>query len=512
MPAVTRRLAFGGAAVLAAGLPRGARAAGSNRTLTVMQSEAPRSMDPGDHTASFTAAVLEPMYEGLLRRNARLELEPALATAWRAEENGTRWVFTLREGVVFHDGAPFDAEAAARSLNRFLDSKRALAAAGRVRPVLAGARAADPRTLELTLKQPYAGILALLATNQCALVSPRAEEAGTIGRVAAGTGPFRLVEWRSGEYVQQARHDGYWGQKPALDGIKWSWSAEQSVLSMALQTGDADVVNPLPPVFAAPTARNPRLRLLQSDGAFVFWVALNTRLKPLDDLRVRQALNFATNRPALVQALLLGNGRPANSPLAPVTPGYDAALDPYPFDPAKARALLAEAGVSGLTVNVAVQEQEANIAEALGGMWQAVGVTLNVQRMEAGVWVKAAFGPPEQKADAKLGGVIASWSGGSFNPDLQLRPLYATASASPAGANLGFFSDPALDATLDKAAATLDDAARALLYGEAQKLVDAGAPHVLLYYKKDLVATGADVSGVWVLPGGTVEVRDATRT
>ena len=508
MGAVTRRLALGGAA-LAAALPRGARAAGG--TLTVMQSEAPRSMDPGDHTASFTAAVLEPMYEGLVRRNAKLELEPALATAWRAEAGGMRWVFTLREGVTFHDGAPYDADAAALSLNRFLDRERALAAAGRVRPVLDHADAADERTLVLTLKQPYAGILALLATNQCAIVSPRAEAARTIGRIALGTGPFRFVEWRSGEYVQQARHDGYWGPKPALDAIKWTWSPEQSVLSMALQTGDADVVNPLPPVFAAPTARNPQLRLLQNDGAFVFWVALNTRLKPLDDLRVRQALNVATNRPALVQALLLGNGRPANSPLAPVTPGYDAALDPYPFDPARARALLAEAGATDLAINVAVQEQEANIAEALQGMWRDVGVALNVQRMEAGVWVKAAFGTPEQKADAKLGGVIASWSGGSFNPDLQLRPLYATASASPAGANLGFFSDPALDALLDKAAATLDDAQRAQLYGQAQELVDTGAPHVLLYYKKDLVATRADVSGAWILPGGTVEVRDAQK-
>lgn len=507
---VTRRAALGGAA-FAASLPRLARAAGGG-TLSVLQSEAPRSMDPGDHTASFTAAVLEPMYEGLLRRNEKLELEPWLATSWRAEEGGTRWLFTLREGVTFHDGAPFDADAAAKSLVRFLDSKRALAAAGRVRAILAGARAIDPRTLEITLKQPYPGILPLLATNQLCIVSPRAEEAGTIGRVAAGTGPFRMTEWRSGEYVQQARHDKYWGVRPALDGIRWTWSTEASVLSMALQTGDADVVNPLPPVFAAPTARNPRLKLLQSDGAFVFQVALNTKLKPLDDVRVRRALNFATDRAALVQALLLGNGKPANSPLAPVSPGYDAALDPYPYDVAKAKALLAEAGLAnGFAINVAIQEQEANIAEALQGMWSKAGVTLNVQRQEQGLWVKTSLMTPEQKAEAKVGGVSFSWSAGAFNPDLQMRPLYATASAAPAGTNFGFFGDPALDTLLDRAASTLDDKDRAALYVQAQKIVAEGAASVLLYYKKDLVATAADVSGVWVLPGGTVEVKGATR-
>ena len=508
--AMTRRAAMLSGAALA--LPRLAYAA-SGSTLTVMQSEAPRSMDPGDHTAAFTTAVLDLMYEGLLRRTSDLKLEPSLATAWRAEEGGTKWVFTLREGVTFHDGTALDADAVVTSLTRFLDPKRGLAAAGRVRVILTSARATDPHSVEFTLRQPYAGFLALLATAPCCIVSPKAEQAGTIGRMAVGTGPFRLTEWRSGEYVQQARYDGYWGSKPALDAVKWTWSTEASVLSMALQSGDADVVNPLPPVFAAATARNPALKLLQGDGAFVFWVALNTRLKPLDDLRVRQALNFGTDRAALVQALLLGHGKPANSPLAPVTPGYDASLEPYPYDVAKAKALLAEAGVpGGFTINVAVQEQEANIAEALQGMWSKFGVTLNVQRMEAGVWTKAAFATPEQKAEAGTGGVIASWSAGAFNPDLQLRPLYATASAAPAGANLGFFSDPALDTLLDHAAATLDDTGRAALYGEAQKMVNDQAPHVLLYYKSDLVATVADITGVWVLPGGTVEVARASRT
>ena len=388
---VTRRAALMGAAV-AASLPRLAHAAAGG-TLNVLQSEAPRSMDPGDHTASFTAAVLDPMYEGLVRRNAKLELEPALATGWTAEDGGKTWRFTLREGVTFHDGAPFDAAAAAASLLRFLDPKRGLAAAGRVKAILAGARAIDPRTLEVTLLQPYPGILPLLATNQLGMVSPRAEAAGTLARAAVGTGPFRLVEYRSGEFVQQARHDGYWGPKPSLDGIRWTWSTEASVLSMALQTGDADVVNPLPPVFAATTARNPRMKLLQTDGAFVYWCALNTKLKPLDDLRVRQALNFATDRPALVQALLLGNGRPAASPLAPVSPGFDPSLDLYPYDVAKAKALLSDAGVgSGFSLNVIVQEQEANIAEALGGMWSKAGVTLNVQRMESGLWLKTGAG------------------------------------------------------------------------------------------------------------------------
>ena len=505
---LTRRAAIVSGASLAVAA-RGARAADGG--LVVMQSEAPRSMDPGDHTASFTTGVLEPMYEGLVLRGADLTLAPSLATSWRVEAGGTRWVFALREGVTFHDGTAFDADSVVVSMMRFLDPKRGLAAAGRVRVILESARALDARTVEFMLRQPYAGFLALLATGPCCIVSPKAEQAGTIGRAAVGTGPFRMVEWRSGEFVQQTRYDGYWGAAPALDSLRWTWSSEASVLSMALQTGEADVVSPLPPVFAASAGRDPGLKLLRGDGAAVFWVALNTTLKPLDDVRVRQALNFGTDRAALVKALLLGNGKAANSPLAPVAPGYDVALDPYPYDVAKAKGLLEAAGAGGFTINVAVQEQEANIAEALQGMWAKIGVTLNAQRMEAGVWTKAAFAPPEQKQAAMTGGVIASWSAGAFNPDLQLRPLYASASASPAGANLGFFSDPALDRLLDQASATLDDRQRAGLYGQAQQIVDAQAPDVLLYYKTDLAATKADIAGVWVLPGGVVEVKSASR-
>jgi glutathione transport system substrate-binding protein len=244
----------------------------------------------------------------------------------------------------------------------------------------------------------------------------------------------------------------------------------------------------------------------------VFWVALNAKLKPLDDVRVRQALNYATNRAQMVQAILLGYGKPANSPLSPATPGYDAALDPYPFDPDRAKKLLAEAGVpEGFSMSVAVQEPEAQIGEILQAMWSKIGVKLDVRRLESGVWAKAAFANPEQKAADRLGAVIASWSGGAFNADLQLRPLYATASWAPAGANLGFFSDPKLDALIDEAASTADEASRNHFYDQAQMLVNDEAPMVLLYYRSDLVATRANLSGVWVLPGGEVMAAHAIR-
>eukprot|EP01037_Dinobryon_pediforme_P002134 gene2134-2171_t len=489
-----------------------ASAAQAETVLTVLQAEPPRSMDPGDHTASVTATILEPMYEGLVVRDRDMKIAPLLATSWTTTEGGKVWTFKLRTGVSFHDGAPFNAEAVVHNFQRFLDPKRGLAAAGRVAAVLASVKAVDDTTVEFTLKNPYAGFLTLLATGVSKIVSPKADEGRNLGLVPVGTGAFKFVQWKSGEYVLEARNDAYWGEKAKLDQIKFSWSGETSVLNMSAQSGNADVVYPLPPVFAPAIKNNANVKLSDTVGSFVFWVSLNTKLPPLDNVKVRQALNFATDRQGLVNALLRGYGQAANSPLAPTNPNYDATLATYTFDIARAKQLLAEAGLpDGFTMSVAVQERDAAIAQALQGMWSKAGVTLEIRKQEGGVWTKAAFANPEAKKADNLGSSIASWSSGTFNADLQLRPLYATASWAPGGANLGFFSDPALDDLINQGASELDDAKAKMIYAQAQKLINEQAPHVLLYYSRDLLATSAKVSNVWMQPGGVITVQFASK-
>ncbi|SKA29991.1 ABC transporter substrate-binding protein [Consotaella salsifontis] len=482
-------------------------------TLTILQSEPPRSMDPADQGATFTGNVLMPMYEGLVTRGEDLKLHPGLATKWTVSDDGLTWTFDLREGVKFHDGSDFNAESAAKSFHRLMDEKLGLAGAGRLRPLLKTVEAADPKTLKIELTRNYPAFLDLLASPQAMIVSPSEAEKGDLNRVASGTGPFKFVEWSSGDHVLEEVNPDYWGEKPSVDQLKWTWSAEQSVMNMALQTGDADIVNPLPPVFAASIENNPDLKLVTGNGSAVFWVALNVQQKPLDKVEVRQALNYATDRDALVKALLHGYGTPADSPLAPIPPYHLDGPQPYPYDIDKAKALLEKAGVpDGFTMSVAVQEPEANIAEALQGMWAKIGVKLDIRRLESGVWTKAAFNDPEAKKADNLGSVVASWSSGGFNPDQQLRPLYDTSSWAPSGANLGFYSSKELDDLLDTAASTAEPAKRKELYDQAQKIVNTDAPMVLLYVTKDLVGVKKGVDGVWLIPGGDIRATYATKS
>jgi glutathione transport system substrate-binding protein len=506
---IFRAVAFGGALLAGVSLlPLQALAS----TLTVMQTEAPRSMDPGDQTATYTASVLDPMYDGLLERTEENPIAPALATEWSSDDTGLVWTFKLRQGVKFHDGTPFNADAVVKNYARHLDPKRGLAASGRIRQVIEKVEAVDEYTVRFTLKKRYPAFLPLLTQASSWMVSPKADAAGTLGAKAVGTGPYKLKEYKSGEYVLEEKNPDYWrGTPKGADEIKWTWTSEPSVMNMAIQTGDADVVNPLPPAFATQLSSNEDVKVVSSDGAAVFWVALNTKIKPLDDARVRQALNYATDREGLVRVIMQGYAVPANSPLPPVMTGYDKSLNPYPLDLDKAKALLAEAGLpDGFSMSVAVQEPEARIGELLQAMWAKIGVKLDVRRMESGVWTKAAFADPAGKAADNIGSVIASWS--TINaPDLQLRPLYYSASAAPAGANLGFFSDPKLDKLLDDATNLKDEGERNKLYVEAQKAINAEAPHVLLYTTKDVYAIRKGVEGVGMIPGGQVVVETATK-
>jgi glutathione transport system substrate-binding protein len=474
--------------------------------ITIMQLEAPLTMDPGDHNASLTQDVLDPMYESLTKFDQSLQVVPSLATKWSVDASGTRWTLQLRTGVNFHDGTPFDAPAVVNSFERLIDPHRGLAGGSRLRPIIDGVEAIDSHTVLFRLKTSYASFLSVLAVTP--IVSAAADKEGILSRHAVGTGPYRFVEWKTGEYVLEERNDQYWGRGPATRQLKWTWTTEPMLMNMSVLAGAADVVNPLPPVFAEALSRNRKAIVIQGKEARVYWIALNTQLKPLDDLRVRKALNYATDREALVRTQLRGFGTPANSPLAPADFAYDPQVKGYGYDPELAKRLLAQAGYgNGLTLRIAVQEIDAELVEALQGMWAKVNVNLQIDQMESGVFSQAIFGSPAQKAEQGIQCVFASWSSEDVDADYQLSPLYLTKAWSPAGANLGFYSNPKLDALLERAAGELNSEKRTALYHQAQQIISEDAPHVLLYYSRDLAARHRATSAepMYLLPGGRVE-------
>jgi glutathione transport system substrate-binding protein len=464
-------------------------------------------MDPGNHTATFTRSVLDPMYEGLTRFNQQLQIVPALATELKASSDATIWTAKLRQNVFFHDGSRLDPAAAAASFTRLLDPARGLAGASSFRAAVQTVKPCGPEEICFFLKQPYAAMPNLLAITP--IVSPLGDLKRDLDRRADGTGPYVFSEWKTGDYVLEKRNEHYWGPKPKVRLLKWIWSTESSLMNMALVAREIDLVNPLPPVFAEALCSDKNVRLIEGKSAAVFWIALNVLSKPLNDVRVRRALNYAIDRNALIRSQLRGYGLPANSPLAPADFAYDPAIRGYAYDLAKAKALLSSAGCThGFSLNLAVQEGQTGIAQAIAGMWAQVNVTLNIRQMETGVYAQSIFGGPQQKRDQDIQAVFASWTSSSLDAEYQLGPLYRTKSWAPAGANLGFYSNGRLDAILNAAARELDLNRRKELYAQAQEIIITDAPHVLLYYSKDLAAARATLKEPWIFPGGEVQLEN----
>ena len=240
-------------------------------------------MDPADHTASLTMDVLDPMYECLTRFDQNLEVSPSLATKWSVDSSGTKWTLELRKGVRFHDGTPFDAQAVVDSFNRLLDPDRGLAAASRVRAIVKRITA-DRTGHSYFHAREFLCLLSQSAGGHCDC-QPVAEKHGELSRPAIGTGPYRFVEWKTGEYVLEERNDQYWGPRPAVKQLKWIWTSEPVLMNMSVLAGEADIVNPLPPIFAEALSRNRKVKPSKEMKRRSFGWRSTRKRKPLDDMR-----------------------------------------------------------------------------------------------------------------------------------------------------------------------------------------------------------------------------------
>lgn len=468
--------------------------------LTVMHSEPPLTMDPANHSAGYTMAVLYPMYETLTMFNDEMEVVPSLATDWETSQDGTEWTYQIRKGVKFHDDSELNAEVVKANFDRLLNPDNGLSTRSRFAGVIKSVEVIGDYTVKFNLDKPYPAFHHLTSMHSGAIISPEALAKGSdfLARNVVGTGPYQFTEWVSGERVVMDKNEDYWQENgKSVEKMIFKWSSEKSVRVMALQSGEVDVIFPVPPAYAGVIEKSPNLRLDEEASDKTLWLALNTLHEPLANKKVRQALNYATNRKAMINSLLFNHGTVANSPMGPVSFGYDPETPAYKYNLEKARKLLKEAGYeNGFTLPIAVQEAEANIAEALQGMWSDVGVEVEVNRMEYGLWADEVFSAPENN---KGYSVIASWAASLLDADGFLTPLFHTASFAPAGANLGFYSNEKVDSLLDEAAKTVDSDQRLELYSKAQRIIQAEAAHVSLYYANSLAGMNKKVKNVWMM-------------
>jgi ABC-type transport system substrate-binding protein len=421
--------------------------------------------------------------------------KPHLAESWVSRDPST-WIFKLRSGVTFHDGTPFDAEAAKFSLERWLEGRYASQGA-----VITEINVLDSLTLEIKVSEPFPTLPAVLTQPWTEMVPPAAYEgmgAEEFAKAPVGSGPFKLAEWdtATGEVVLVANED-YWLQDesgasyPYLDSVRFLIQPDVASSALALQAGDVDLIVKVSIPLVEQLAAGPDTYVLETPTLGWVYTFLNTQAPPFDDVHKRRAFQSAVNREAILLAAEAGHGKVAYGPLAPGTWAYDPSVETEGVygstaDPDAAIAdLAASDSPDGFEFTLTYPNEEPwnTVAPAVQAQLAEIGITANLDGREIGAVLDDMFAN-------NFEALIIDWSG-RIDEDISTAAFYECGG----GNNFGQYCNDEIDAILKEAGSISDLGLRRPLYHQAQGLINEEAPIIIFYFPSELKAMRSNVQG-----------------
>ncbi|MBK36420.1 MAG: ABC transporter substrate-binding protein [Gemmatimonadetes bacterium] len=480
-------------------------------------------LDPALESDGESFKVCDNIYDSLVRfRKESTDIEPALATSWMVSDDRLTWTFLLREGVKFHDGTPFDAEAVVFSLGRQFQKDHphhevegayqywnSMSMSDIVKDI----RSVSPHRVDVELHRPTAPFLSNLAMGFCSIVSPTAVRkwGEDYPRHPVGTGPFAFAEWIKDDRIVLTRNTDYWDGVPAVERVIFRSIPENSVRLIALSQGAISGMDNLVPDFIPNIEANPKLKLLKQAGMNVGYLAMNMDRHPFHLLKVRRAVNHAINKQAIVDNLYHGLANVAVNPIPPTMWSYHEGIVGYAYDPARARRLLAEAGFPegfkttlwAMPVPRPYMPQPLKLAQAIQADLKAVGIEAEIVTYEWGTYLDKV-----QRGQHDMG--LLGWTGDNGDPDNFLYVLLdQSATAFPAN-NIAFYRSEELHELLIQAQVEVNVETRTDLYRRAQEIIHRDAPWTPLVHVAQTAAFGKDVAGFSLHPTGRKWFKDVT--
>ncbi len=444
-------------------------------TLQIAVDQAPVGLDPDIVTAFSSFAVINEIYEGLVEVNSKLQIQPALATSWTVSNDGLTYVFNIRQGVKFHNGREMTASDVVYSFNRIMDPKTGSPEASRFSQV-ASAVATGPYQVTFKLKEPFAPFLSNL-TNLFVVPKEVVEANGNLQKVAVGTGPFELETVVPDTYVLlKANPDYYRPGEPKLAHLKFNIVPEASTRAAGLRTGTYQLLPTVDPVTAQTLKNANGVKIMATQDLAYSLLGLNVSRKPFDDPKVREAINYAVNRPDIVQAVYLGNAVPGG-PLSPALSDWAVPVSQFPcYTPSvtKAKQLLAEAGYpngfSTTIITFGTIKEVSDTAQVLQAQLAQVGINAKVDVEEFGKFVQ----------DWKNSNfdMFVSLNGGSTDPDGYLYRTFHTGGST----NVFKYSNATVDKLLEQGRTTTGMQQRQTIYDQLQKQLACTGPIVHIAY------------------------------
>ncbi|RIV37547.1 ABC transporter substrate-binding protein [Micromonospora radicis] len=458
----------------------------------------PDQLDPHKTSAYYSFQVLENVFDTLVEPDANLEMKPSLATDWTTSDDQLTWTFTLREGVKFADGSPLTAEDVVYSYQRIIDEQLNTAYKfGTVESITAP----EPTTVVVKLSAPTPNLLANLGGFKgVAIVQKANVESGEITTRPVGSGPFAVAGYTSGDNIQLVRNDNYWGEKPKLDGVRFTFVSDPTVALQNLRGGEVQWTDNLPPQ-QVPALRDADDPTVQSVPSTDYWyLALNQARKPYDDVNVRRAIAFALDREAITRAAKFGLAT-VNQAAIPQNSAFYYEYAPYSHDPNQARQLLDRAGVGDLTMDLMVTSEypeTVTAAQVIAAQLEGIGVTVRIRTLDFAQWL-------DEQGNGNFDSFMLGWLG-NIDPD----EFYYAQHHSGGTFNFHKYRNPAVDQLLDRARTETDQAARKQQYEQVAKQIVDDASYIYLYNPDVAQGWSTKVSGYEVRTDRAIRFRDVS--
>jgi ABC-type transport system substrate-binding protein len=476
-------------------------------TLIYASSADVNNFDPALRGGTISAAVKQLIYSSLVKETPSREVRPDLATAWRVD--GTVWTLTLRQGVKFHDGTPFNAQAVKYHYDRLLGPENPQRASD-WRPFLDRVEVVDDNTVRFHTRFPDPFFLQRLAgSSQIASPDAHRRLGRDIARNPVGAGPFRFREWTSGVRVVAVRNDDYYGDKAYLDQVVIRPVPEAGARAIALESGDIQLADLISPEDMTRLQRNPNIVLDSKPTVRQLTVGLHNMKKPFDDLRVRQALNHAVDRQAIARGVYQGLAEVIPGAVPALATGF-AQVEFFEYNPGRARELLGQAGyASGFSATFIGTKgryfKDFELMQAIQQQLKQVGVDAKIQSVEWARYLELVNMAPDR---SPLEMWLDGWSGDRATDILQQR--FGCESFRPRGINLHGYCNRDLDALVNEAIRILDDTRRNSYLRLAQVLIRRDAPSIWGLSTKATAGMSRKLRGVLHFPDETLTVDERT--
>ncbi len=465
------------------------------KEIVVAQSSDIKVLDPHDCNQVASFAAIRQIFGSLVVFDQNMKIVGDLATEWTSL-SPTEWEFKLRKGVKWHDGTEFTAKDVKFSIERQQSMPKMKHLVSSITEV----QIVDDYTVRLKTAAPDGTLLINLAGSATRMVPEKAvtEMGAKFAEQPVGTGPMKFVEWVQGEkLVLEKNKDYYEDTSQFVDRITFKGIPEGTSRTIALETGEVDLIVGVEATDKEKIQENTKLALYESELPRVEYVGMNTTKAPFDNTLVRQAISYAIDKDAINTVANNGRCKVANTVVGPSTLGYNGDLKLYPYSPEKAKALLAEAGFpNGFSTTIWASGDVRNrIAQIVQSNLAEIGVKVDIELLETSAYL-------ERTGAGEHSMCVLAWEANG-DGDLAMYPQFHSSKHGAAG-NRSFYTNADVDKMLDEARVTVDLEKRSQLYKEAQAVVMGDAPWVPLYFPTMDIATQADLKGLEMHPTGSI--------